>query len=67
MVQTTTVPEAAQRLGISKYTIYQAIREDRWTMPIRVIRVGTATRLVTADLDKLLGEEPGHEPERTTK
>lgn len=55
--ETVTVPVAAKRLGVGKSTIYRAIAEGRWDMPIRVVRVGNATSLVAADLDRLLGTD----------
>lgn len=50
--ETVSVPEAADRLGISRKTAYKLVKDDDF--PAKCIRVGSKLRVVVADLDRLL-------------
>ncbi len=55
--------EAAQRLGISRSTLYQLIARGE----IRVLRIGSAARIPTWELERFvqrLAEAQGVAPER---
>lgn len=56
MKLTYTVAEAAELLGMSKFSIYGAIRRGTFDPRIRVIRAGQSIRLAKADVDALIGE-----------
>ena len=47
-----TVPEAAQRLRISRSTAYQLIQTDRF--PVPVVKVGDRYRIPAARLEAFL-------------
>ena len=53
--RTYTVAEAAEILGISKFTIYGTIRRGTFDPRIRIIRVGNRILLNAADVDRLAG------------
>ncbi|SPT60536.1 Uncharacterised protein [Actinomadura madurae] len=50
---TTTIETAARALGLGRTRAYQLARED--CFPCKVIRIGTTYRVVTADLQRLVG------------
>jgi excisionase family DNA binding protein len=50
---TVSVPEAADRLGISRSNAYALVRKG--IFPVRVIRVGRLVRVSAAELDATLG------------
>lgn len=50
---TTTIEAAARALGLGRTRAYQLARENRF--PCKVIRIGTTYRVVTADLQRLVG------------
>jgi hypothetical protein len=63
-VRTPTLPlwpDAAQLLGLGKYSAYEAVRTGQW--PTTVIRVGRKFRIPTAELLRLLG---AYSPTTTT-
>lgn len=53
---TISVPEAADLLGVSSWTLYKAIRED--ASPIKILRIGRKIVVPTAPLLEQLGIHP---------
>ncbi len=52
-VQTYTLREAAQRLGVAESTLRGAVREE--ALPLQVLRIGDRTLIPKVQLDALLG------------
>lgn len=50
---TVNVERAAQLIGVSRNSLYEAIRRDE--SPMRVIRVGRRLVIPVAELERLLG------------
>jgi excisionase family DNA binding protein len=50
---TVTVAEAALALGISRSHLYELIRVGE--APVRVLKLGASTRVITASLVEVLG------------
>lgn len=50
--ETVSIPVAAARLGISSKTAYSLVKSEKF--PVRVLRIGSRTRIATADLDRFL-------------
>lgn len=46
---TTDVPTTASVLGVSEWTVYEAIRRGEWSIT-RVLRLGRRIRIPTSDL-----------------
>jgi excisionase family DNA binding protein len=55
MAETLKVPEAAKRLGISRNSLYEAIKRKE----IPVIRIGQAIRISTRWLDHQIDKASG--------
>ncbi|MER6812986.1 DNA-binding protein [Spirillospora sp. NPDC000708] len=54
---TTSVETAARAIGLGRTRAYELAR--RGEFPCKVIRIGASYRVVTVDLRRLLGIEPG--------
>ena len=46
------VPEVAQRLGLSRSTVYELMAAGR----LRAVRIGVAVRIPTAELERFVRE-----------
>lgn len=57
---TVSVPEAAHLLGVSAWTLYEAIKRDQ--SPVRILRVGKKIRVQTVDLLRVIGMAAQVEP-----
>jgi hypothetical protein len=55
---TVDVSAGARALGVSRSALYEAVRTDR--CPVETIKVGARTRLLTADLIRVLEGTGGH-------
>ena len=55
-----SIEEAADMLGISRNTAYEAARADK--LPVRVIRIGWRYLIVRSELEALLGIDSSREP-----